>query len=421
MATATQYTATLLLILVLLSACSRSEPVADVSTPLVSDSAGVEVVTNRGLAAVLTAVELFSIRGIGGDSTGQFYQVRGMAFVPHDSSVWVVDANPSVRHFDQRGRYLGSVGGMGAGPGEAGGWADVWAGEDRVMAFGFPSFLLLFAAEGPFIESRRARSGGRVSMMPLGFGRGRWIFRLHHISTPTADRTPARRLVTVAAAEDLSSELDSIGSFDGEIRSGPAAGPYFAGNPSFGVDGAGRIWTSDPLEFRITVHNGESGIIERVVVRDVAPREFDAQWKGEIEREVRRVLEDEGAGRPVPQSRIDEMVATVFPPETPEHLPFIERILVAWDGTLWVLRGDRHPDPGMRAVAHLFGWVRHEWRPEWRAAPVVDLFWPSGEYRGTLHLPRGFVPMAVGPHAVFGVMYGSLGVESVVAFGIEGE
>ena len=107
-------------------------------------------------------------------------------------------------------------------------------------------------------------------------------------------------------------------------------------------------------------------------------------------------------------------LALTTPDPLPEHLPFIEGLLVGPDGEMWVERADRHPSPPLRAVAHQYGYVRHAWPPSWAAPRVFDLFTPEGRYRGTVEVPGDYAPMAVAGDRVWGVHYDDLEVERLV-------
>ena len=78
-----------------------------------------------------------------------------------------------------------------------------------------------------------------------------------------------------------------------------------------------------------------------------------------------------------------------------------------------------HPRPAMATVAHVFGWLRHDWPPEWVAPRVLDVFTADGKYRGTVELDGLYQPMAVTPDRVYGVLYDELGVEFIVAYSVD--
>jgi hypothetical protein len=124
--------------------------------------------------------------------------------------------------------------------------------------------------------------------------------------------------------------------------------------------------------------------------------------------------------RPVDAASRTRIVDNILSPDPPAHLPFIGRILVAPRGELWIERADRHPRPGLRAIAHSTGYVRHAWPPEWTAAQVYDLFSATGTYRGTVQFSADFHPMAATSQRVYGVLYDEFGVEYVVAYQVTG-
>jgi len=70
----------------------------------------------------------------------------------------------------------------------------------------------------------------------------------------------------------------------------------------------------------------------------------------------------------------------------------------------------------MRAVAHLYGYIRHAWLPGWAAPRVFDVFDADGRYHATIELPADFEPMAVTGTRVYGIHYDELDVERVVVY-----
>lgn len=232
-----------------------------------------------------------------------------------------------------------------------------------------------------------------------------------------------RRRVIVAGLPELTADFDTIATFPGRLyrlggRGEAASGPYFSGDPSFAIDRGGRLHVSDTLQYRIETY-GSGGSLERVTTRAVDPSPFDPAWEAEIEEGIWAALRRDGLPSNA-EAQVDRLMAGALPPDPPEHLSFIEDLLVASDGSMWVERADRHPRPAMAAVAHVFGWLRHDWPPEWVAPRILDVFTADGKYRGTVELDGLFEPMAVTPDRVYGVLYDELGVEFIVAYRVYG-
>jgi hypothetical protein len=379
------------------------------------DSAGVTLAINSQPERSLSLVEEFSIGVVEGDPNYLFDRVRAIA-LDEDEGIWVVDSHESVRHYDRIGQYAGAVGGRGEGPGEARGYGDVWIGTQGVLVLGFSGVLQLFTRDGVLLESRSARLG-QGFIEPMGFGLDHWKMTI--LTFPKEFENLFRQEVAIANATGLNDEPDPFVSFQGRLlrltgSGGAGAGPYFLGDPSYGMDRVGRVFISDTLKYRIEVL-GPNGNLESIVTRDVEETAFDPSWIPEIEEGIWTALRRDGLPSNADQQATDLMGGAV-PPEIPDHLPFVENLAVARDGSLWVERADRHPKPAQAAVAHAFGWVRHAWPPEWIAPMVFDLFTGEGEYRGTVEIDAFFEPMAVTADRVYGVRYDEMDVETIVVY-----
>ena len=189
------------------------------------------------------------------------------------------------------------------------------------------------------------------------------------------------------------------------------------GSPAVQGDQDGRIYYSHPLEYRVEVY-GTNGQLRQVVSRQTPATPYPDGLRDEIEAGVRRQLRGPNGDRPIREARVEQVTTQALPLSQPEHIPYIEALLVSADGHIWVFRADRHLRPAMRAVAGAFGTIRSVWPDEWRAPAHVDLFDPDGIYRGSIQLPTEFVPMAVTKDQVIGSEYDELDVEYVVAYAV---
>jgi hypothetical protein len=89
---------------------------------------------------ILSLQDVLRIGVDGGDPDREFHQVQ--AVVPDGAGgVWVADFSPSIRRYDAGGRYVGSVGGRGQGPGEAERYTGLLAGDGWLLAYGSPGVL----------------------------------------------------------------------------------------------------------------------------------------------------------------------------------------------------------------------------------------------------------------------------------------
>lgn len=402
------------LFLVALTGCG-SDPAADEAGFEVRDSAGVRMVSNAQVESPLTSTEVIRVGVVDGDPRYQFNDIRTIT-VDADGGFWVVDGNESVRHYDNAGELVGSVGGRGGGPGESEMYYSATLRGDSVLLLGVPGVMQLFDADGSLLGSASRSAGGY--RQPVGVAGGRWLFRQQ--AYPTDQGEVFRSPITYLAAPSLDAPADTLRSFQGELRQVqgleggfPRIGraSWFRGNPSFAVDGQGRIFVSDTLAYRVETYD-PAGRLARVLERPAEPRAFEEAWLAEVEVGFEEAMSHDGG--PMDRDRIERQMASATPDPAPEHLPFIEGLLVGPDGELWVERADRHPNPALRAVAHQYGYVRHAWLPTWAAPRVFDIFDAEGRYEGTVELPDDFAPMAIVGNRVYGVHYDHLDVERVV-------
>jgi hypothetical protein len=418
----------------LLAGCDGDGSVAGGTGGLeVTDSAGVTVVRDASDEVVLSVREALVVGVAEGDPELQFHRVRDVAPDP-EGGFWVADAHEAIRRFDAEGRYVRSVGGRGEGPGEAQAFLSLRAIPGRVLATGSPPRILLFGSDGAFLGSRSAVPDDGGFDLPLGWSGEEWVFMTERASLPgggdhrTAPSGPLpliRASVELMRSADPTARGERVGTFVGRILTARgAAGPRVLGNPSFAVDGSGNLFVSDSLRYRIEVY-GMDGSLRRVVERPVPstslpdPDDFEAEVRAEVERTFREGIPGvipTGMAESVMADQVEQITSAATAAPLPPHLPFIDDVLAAPDGTLWVRRADRHPRPAARAVAHSFGYVPWAWAEPWKAGPVLDILDPDGAYRGTVELPRDYVPMAVDGDRVYGSLFDELGVERVVVY-----
>ena len=409
-----------LLVAVAVLGCSTRE---DESTArsLVSDSAGVLMVTTTGADRPLATRQVMHVGVIEGDPDLQFDRIRSIA-IDSAGDFWVSDSHESIRHYDRSGTFLGALGREGSGPGEAaGGYGDVWVNRGTVIALGYPATLQAFAADGSFLGSRSARPAPGVFLTPLGASGSSWTYHVRGLPPPAGAAQATRGWTIVAGALDEEA-LDTVVSLAGErLRASPlggwAPGSYFEGSPAVQGDQDGRIYYSHPVEYRVEVY-GADGQLRQVVSRQTSETPYPEGLRDEVEAGVRQQLRRQNGEIPVHEGQVEDFTTRALPLSPPEHIPYIESLLVSGDGHIWVFRADRHPRPAMRAVASAFGLIRPAWADEWRAPAHVDLFNPDGTYRGSIQLPDEFLPMAVTQDMIIGSEYDELQVEYVVAYAI---
>ena len=156
-----------------LAACGDDAP-ADRSSTMVTDSAGVEIVTSDPWSAeapcTLGDEPALSIGTADGDAPHMFFQVRHAARLS-DGSVAVVDGSSrEVRVFDETGAHLVSMGGRGEGPGEFRGPWLLWVlpGDTLWVGDYLPWRFNVFSVDGVFLRSLTLEDFSLHTLIPPG-------------------------------------------------------------------------------------------------------------------------------------------------------------------------------------------------------------------------------------------------------------
>ena len=155
------------------AACGNGPPAAH-SSAVVTDSAGIEIVTSDPWTTeahcAIGDEPILSIGTREGDAPHIFYQVRAAARLS-DGSVAVVDGSSrEVRVFGETGAHLVSMGGRGEGPGEFGSPWLLWVlpGDTLWVGDYLPWRFNIFSADGVFIRSLTPDDFALHTLIPPG-------------------------------------------------------------------------------------------------------------------------------------------------------------------------------------------------------------------------------------------------------------
>jgi hypothetical protein len=410
------------LVLLLGTGCESTGP-ENSPDVIVRDSAGIRLVRNAAPDRELPIREALRIGVVEGEPEFIFHQIRSLA-LDSTGAVWVSDSHESLRRYGPGGDYLGKAGGYGPGPGETTeGYGEIYSGEGTVLAHTYEAVMQLFSLEGAFLGSRSMVQGPGRYIIPVGKNGEEWNFRIRHI--PFTREKLVREVWILGRGPADATGFDSLATLPGLFLAGsdPAErgpGSFFYGRPDLKGDADGGFHYSHAMDYRIERFDG-SGSLRQVVTREVSPTPYPGNMEERIIDGMREFWREVlMAGRPPPEDRVRQAAAEAMPESPPDHLPFSEAIFASARGHIWALRGDRHRDPAMRAVAEGTGFIRSAWPKEWRSPLHFDLFSPDGIYRGSVVLPEDFVPMAVSENAIFGSNRDALDVEYVVGYSIGG-
>ena len=163
----------------------------------------------------------------------------------------------------------------------------------------------------------------------------------------------------------------------------------------------GRVAFSDTTAYRIKVTD-PAGVVDRVLVRSFAPRNWDDRTAGAFRHYLRTSIDETMAvggiragligmfgGPSVLRQRADDW-------EPENAIPHVAALETTWDGTIWALRT---PARGFIDVDYI-GMIETAYLSTptglTAAGPgLIDVITPEGEYLGTI--PDSRLPNAFGP------------------------
>jgi hypothetical protein len=389
------------ILLLSLTACGSRDAGGEAAT--VRDSAGGQIVENRGGRWKadggwrLSDEPALEIGVAEGDSVYQMDRVR-TALRLGDGRIVVANAgSQQIRWYDARGRHMASAGREGGGPGEFRGLNTLRRlPGDSVLAYDLMAFRLSwFDPGGRFVRSMPLQPVDQVPPRFVDrFADGSLLLsssvRTMGNSTQSgirrdtllwlragADGVPVDSLPVTAGAES-SFQFMMEG---GQIQSMNILNLPFMRNVHTAASG-NRYWQGTTDAYEIVLRRAD-GTPERIVRRGMEPMPVRGAWLDSLRR-VQVAEHGPEAGKSLDQVQI------------PERLPAFERLLVDDGGNLWV---QRTPMPGIVP-------------PEW------DVFDAEGQMLGTVTMPAGFRATHIGADFVLGVWTDEDGVEYVRTYAL---
>ena len=354
--------------LALLAACARPDnrpPLADRA-----DSAGIEVVTNRGpdQPLALTFTPRLTLGGKDEGPESFFRVVHGSVAIDGSGTIHVLDFEAkTIAVFDSSGKFIRILGGPGDGPGELGFPNTVRTTDDGVVSvFDFSKGAVVrWGPKGSVLPSTRIKEA--TPPQDIAFAADGIVYS----STSFANEANVERTVLQLERADSVETLagverppPSLLEFKGGCDIKIGLPPLFTPDIAWETNGRRIAWASK-VGYEIAVR--DSGGRRSLIRRDVAPREATL--------DVARLEVGDSM-----RVRAGTVRCAVGPEEVARVrgfaplIPAIRTVMVAPDGSLWVHRTTPPADPA-----------------------VIDLFTVAGDYRGTL--PAGSpVPLAFFPN-----------------------
>jgi hypothetical protein len=382
----------------------------------VTDSAGVEIVSNAGQgmwteADAWTVEQEVKIGTLEGDPNYMFGQV-GFLTVDSNGRIYVLDAQAQqVKVYSADGVYEQTIGGRGSGPGELLGATFV------LMA---PGDTIVVPDLNNLRISRYAPDGTSLGSSPLnlqehgvplvfaGTPSGVLVRQEREFSFPgqpeienpqdaivvfTADGTVMDTLMTFPAGETI------------RLSGGAPEFNFFSPEPTWAVSDDMKLMFAVNDDYRIGVYSA-AGELERVIEMPFERRLVVDRDKEALMTFLERAWTDAG----VPAEAIAQLSSVV---SFGEFYPAFASIRAGPEGTVWVQHG--------QAPSELSDEEFESYNPfEDSGGPDWDVFDGAGRYLGVVTLPARFAPRLIVGNKIYGVWRDELDVQYVVRMRVVG-
>ena len=399
-------------ILLAITAC-KPDSAPDITHTLHTDSAGIPIATavtplwGPGEGWTVDPEPVVEIGTVMGDREYEFAKVVAAVRLSNGDIVVADYGASELRRYDAEGVFMWSAGREGEGPGEFESLDFVGAmpGDSLVTYDWVLMRIQVFDPDGRLVRTLRAElpsdiagAGGSAPDRAVGMVDGRLVVRfveMADVATLGIVRWINYRLVALDLGDGSATSLIVVGGEEVDLQrredGSLTDGRYvFFNLPEFGA-AAGPVAVIDSEAWRVRLISPLDGSIQRIVRREMAPREAtDEIYEAHIEGIVGMVAAEEAdfvrsMWREYPRART---------------LPVLRSVHVDAAGHLWL------------APYYIAG----------AEPPPFEVFAPDGTWQGTVALPpgleRGFIQyqapyMEIGTDYVLGVWRGELGVQYV--------
>jgi len=382
----------------------------------VTDSAGVEIVSNAGQAMwteadAWTVEEEVKIGTLEGDPDYMFGQV-GFLTVDSNGRIYVLDAQAQqIKVYSAGGVYEQTIGRRGGGPGELRGATFVlMAPGDTLVVPDLNNFRInRYAPDGTSLGSSpiNLQEHG-VPLVFAGTPSGVLVRQEREFAFPGQPEieNPQDAIVTFAADGTV---LDTLLTFPaGEtIRLGGGAPEFkfFSPEPTWAVSADLKLYYAVNDDYRINVYNAAGGL-ERVIKmpferRPVAERDKEA---------LMTFLEQAWTDAGVPPEAIAQLTSRV---SFGEFYPAFASMRAGPEGTIWV-QHSQAPSQLSDEEYEAYNPLEDAGGPDW------DVFDGAGRYLGVVTLPPRFAPRLILGDRIYGVWRDELDVQYVMRMRVVG-
>lgn len=363
----------------------------------VTDSAGVEIVTNTGTGiwsrdAAWTVEQVLVVGAAEGEPEYQFGQISGID-IDSEGRMYVMDQQArEVRVFSPDGQFIANIGKAGSGPGEF--------SQAAGPIFVGPGDTIAVPDAGQQRISRFSAAGEPIGSYPLPMTEGipiRWM------EAPNQDLIQQAMIMQFPGQEDVEPKnLLLRRSPSGEVsdtvmelpigRSFNFAGgrpniTLFESEPMWAIGPDGRIFYGTNSDYRLEVFSTD-GELQRVI-----QKAFQRRTVTEGDKEAfRRILQELWERQGVPPQAMTAMSQSL---QFAEFYPAYANVLGGPDGSLWVQRIQTPESVSEQGGSFN---IQDIGGAEW------EVFDDQGRLLGVVRMPPRFTPLAFHGDDIYGLL-----------------
>lgn len=403
-------------ILVLLAAGACATGDGGGWTGTVSDSAGVEIVSNtdRGIwtdETRWTVVEELRMGSLEGDPDYQFGQI-GFISVGSDGTLYVIDAQAQhVQVFSAAGEFERTIGGPGGGPGELGpGAAFVITGPgDTLLVPDIANRRVnRYAPDGTSLTSfpLELEKGMPMNWRPTTGGVAEQVRPLDLLASPGAPAGDGNDAILLIANDGT--VIDTLLKFPsgGTLKGGASPEIHlFSPEPYWTISADHTIAYGVSDDYRVSVY-APGGELQRIIAMPFEQEPVSENDK----RAVMGFIEEMWLQAGVPPQALTQLRGIVH---FGEFFPAFAQIRSGPQGTLWVQHYRSVGDLSEEQLEN-YNLLEESGAPDW------DVFGSDGKLLGRVTMPDRFAPRVFQDDNIYGVWRDEFDVQYVMRLRIVG-
>lgn len=370
----------------------------------VTDSAGVEIVTNTGTGLWApgeewTVEQDLRIGEAEGEPEYQFGQIAGID-VGSDDRIYVYDQQASeVRVFGPDGRFLARMGKAGSGPGELGQGAGplfVGPGDTVMIPDVAQQRVTRFSPAGEPVGSFAVSMADGIPVKWMETPDGDLVQQSMIMSFPGQPAVEPRNLLLRREPDGTITDTLMVmpAGQTMDFSGGQPRMTIFAPEPMWALGPDGRLIHGNNSVYRIEVLNPE-GQLQRVIAKD---RERVVISQGDQD-EFRRAIQEAWRNAGMPPQALEVMSQAL---SFAEYYPAYANLFGGPEGTIWV-QGIQSPET-VKEAGGTFD-IQDMGGPNW------EVFDDQGRLLGSVRMPLRFMPLLFQDDHIYGVLRDELDIQ----------